>query len=913
MSIRTFLLTLGGLGAAVLFATASGNTAHGDDPAAAPQELIPVSQRFAPGDVAEEPSFQRHVGPLFGRLGCNGRSCHGSFQGRGGFRLSLFGYDFKADHESLVKGDKPRVNIASPLESLILVKPTSEDLHEGGERYKKDSWEYNVFRRWVEGGAKFDPAKDHQKLVRLEVTPSEILFRQAGETVQLKAVAVWPDGTREDVTPLCRFVTNSEQVGKITETGLVTATEPGDTHVVISYDNAVVPVPVIRPVSDKFGDKYPQVATFNKVDEFVIEKLRKLGVVPSDLASDAEFFRRVSLDLTGTLPTSSEVEAFLADTSSQKRAAKIDELLNSPAYAAWWTTKLCDYTGNNDRALNNTMPIQGSTSQLWYDWIYKRLSENAPYDKIVEGIVLAKSRKDGQTYAQYCEEMSGLYHPNSESKFADRDSMPFYWARNNLRQSEERAIGFAYTFLGIRIQCAQCHKHPFDQWSKDDFDAFKGFFTRVQFSQNGARDKETQEQYKEIMAQLEISADKKNGGNDIRRALPEKLKQGKTVPFGELFVMAPAPQARPRPDNGKPNRNRPPAPQAKARILGGEDMNLNEVADARTPLMDWLRGKDNPYFARAFVNRVWASYFNVGIVQPADDLSLANPPSNKPLLDYLSAGFIEHNFDIKWLHREILNSRTYQLTWQPNETNAKDERNFSRAVPRRLPAEVAYDAIQMATASDSKAATMRADLNGRAISIPGASAQNRGNRGGNNAGFALTVFGRNIRESNCDCDRSMEASLLQTVFLQNDNQVLAQISGGKDTFAEELSKKLQPQLDPNKRAQQVAEIGKEVAKLKVRIERVTKDDDKEQLERLQTRLAELTKTLDELTAEPKAEPMENAPELVKQVYLRTLSRYPSPEEMTRCTEYLASASSPLEGAKGLLWTLINTKEFIVNH
>jgi hypothetical protein len=377
-----------------------------------------------------------------------------------------------------------------------------------------------------------------------------------------------------------------------------------------------------------------------------------------------------------------------------------------------------------------------------------------------------------------------------------------------------------------------------------------------------------------------------------------------------LYVIAPREQPR-RPNNNNPNRKGVPTPQARARILGGEDININEVADARSPLMDWLRSKDNPYFARAFVNRVWASYFNVGIVQPADDLSLANPPSNKPLLDYLAAGFIEHGFDMKWLHREILNSRTYQLTWQPNETNAKDERNFSRAVPRRLPAEVAYDALQTATASDAKGATMRSDLKGRAIAIAGSSAQNNGNRAGN-AGFALTVFGRNIRESNCDCDRSMDASLLQTVFLQNDNQVLTQISGGKDTWTDDLAKKFRPKADPNKKAQDVANVGREVEKIKVRIERVTKDDNKEQLERLQARLAELTKNLNDLTAvEPDV--AFNAPELVKQAYLRTLSRYPSADEMTRCTEYLASASSPVEGAKGLLWTLLNTKEFIVNH
>ena len=226
--------------AGLLLAARAGLAASGD-------VLPPVNQRFADGNVTEEPNFQRHVSPLFGRLGCNGRSCHGSFQGRGGFRLSLFGYDFKADHEELLKGDPKRANADKPLESLILVKPTDADMHEGGLRYKKGGWEYHVFRRWLEGGAKFDEA-DQQKLVTLDVQPAEILFASLGETVQLKAVAVWPHGTREDVTPLCRFQSNDDQVATIDQQGVVTAAKPGDTHVVAFYDKAVVPVPVVRPV-----------------------------------------------------------------------------------------------------------------------------------------------------------------------------------------------------------------------------------------------------------------------------------------------------------------------------------------------------------------------------------------------------------------------------------------------------------------------------------------------------------------------------------------------------------------------------------------------------------------------------------------------------------------------------------------
>jgi hypothetical protein len=869
----------------------------------------PVTQRFAADGVQEVPSFQRHVSPLFGRLGCNGRACHGSFQGRGDFRLSLFGYDFKADHDELLKGEPQRANSQKPLESLILVKPTDADMHEGGLRYKKGGWEYHVFRRWLEGGAKF-AEDDVQKLVALELSPAEIVFQSAGEEVQLKAVAVWPDGTREDVTPLCRFQSNSEQVAKITADGLVTATEPGDTHVVVSYDNAVVPVPVIRPVSDQVGDKYPEVATPTKIDELVVQKLKKLGMVPSDLAGDAEFLRRVSLDLAGTLPTAAEVEAFLADESPGKRAAKIDQLLETPAYAAWWTTRLCDYTGNNDQKLNQNQlgGNRGGPTQQWYDWVYQRVEKNVPYDQIVEGIVMGTSRAPGESYTDFCASMSKLYHPNTETKFADRPTLPYYWARTGFRTTEERAIGFAYTFLGIRIQCAQCHKHPFDQWAKADFDAFEPFFGRVQLLAQGARTPETQEEYRKMLADLGVEMGQRPNNQDLRRTLVAKLNDGATIPFPEIAVT----EARQPPRNNR-NRNAPP-PVVKGRVLGGEEINLNQFEDYRTPLMEWLRSKDNPYFARAFVNRVWANYFNVGIVQPPDDMSLANPPSNKALLDYLAQGFIEHGFDMKWVHREICNSRTYQLSWRPNDTNAKDERNFARAVPRRLAAEVAVDALNAAVASDEKAATMLADVKGRAINVPGSNA--RANQGGNsgNTGFALQVFGRSIRESNCDCDRSMDASLLQTVYLQNDNAVLTAINGGRDTWIGQISKGGGRRNDagpPNERI----DVGRELNRMKERLARAKADGNEEQIKRFEARLKQLDEMADSrqrATAAPEEITLDNVA-LIRQAYLRTLSRNPTPEEIDRCQQFLASAASPADGARGLLWTLINTKEFIVNH
>ncbi|HMC11722.1 MAG TPA: DUF1549 domain-containing protein, partial [Pirellulaceae bacterium] len=619
---------------------------------AAGETAPPIRERFATSDVTEEPSFQRHVSPLFGRLGCNGRSCHGSFQGRGGFRLSLFGYDFKADHEELLKGEPLRANKDKPLESLILVKPTDADMHEGGQRYKPGGWEYYVFRRWLEAGAKYDE-KNVQRIVNLEVTPAEILYSQPGEKVQLKAVAVWPDGTREDVTCLCRFTSNSDQVATITADGLVTATDPGDTHVVVAYDSAVIAVPVIRPVSQLTGDRYPQVPTPTKIDELVVQKLKKLGEVPSDLSADGEFLRRVSLDLTGTLPTAAEVEQFLADASPTKRADKIEQLLKTPAYAAWWTTRLCDWTGNNDTKFNNFGTLRTGAAQQWYDWTYKRIGENMPYDKLVEGMVTAVSRNPGESYADFCAAMTKIETSGGKESFADRPQMPYFWARNNLAKAEEKAIGFAYSFLGIRIQCAQCHKHPFDQWSKDDFDDFRNFFGSVASTVNGPpRIPAALEDYQKIVKDLELENSGLNG-NQLRQRFIQLLGQGKTVPFAEIYTTKADPKKRPP----MAKKNGEGATGHLARVLGGDEVDLTKIEDARQPVMDWLRSKDNPYFAKAFVNRVWANYFNVGIVEPPDDLSLANPPSNRALLEYLAQGFVEHGFDMQWVHREICNSR----------------------------------------------------------------------------------------------------------------------------------------------------------------------------------------------------------------------------------------------------------------
>lgn len=675
-------------------------------PASAAEVIRPIDQRFAAADVEESPSFRRHVLPLMGRLGCNGRACHGSFQGQGDFRLSLFGYDFDADLEAIAGGESPRVDLKHPKQSLVLQKPTMQVDHGGEKRMEVDSWQYRVFAKWIEDGAK-GLATDEAEFDRLEVIPREIVFRKPGETVQLKVIAHWTDGTREDVTSICRFRTNDDATAAIDEEGRAKIIGKGDTHVVAFYDNGVVPVQVILPVSNLVGKKYPKVPTPTKIDDLVVTKLQKLGIVPSELCSDDEFLRRVSLDLTGTPPTPDEIKAFMADTSPDKRAKKIDELLASPAYSAWWATKLSDYTGNNDAyAAENTFRREQGTQ--WYEWIERRVRENVPYDEIVEGIVLATSRKPDQSFEDYCEEMSAYYRSKDPADFSQRETMPHFWSKNNARQPKDKALSFAYSFLGTRLQCAECHKHPFDQWTKQDFDQFTAFFNGIQYNtRSGDRD--------EFREMSDKYVDKSKTGNQQRQGLAQAAKDGKVVPWREVFVDAS--RSAPRRNNG--NQNRTAGRVITPKLLGGEEVVASEYGDPRAALMEWMRDKGNPYFAKAFVNRVWSNYFNVGIIEPPDDMNLANPPSNEPLLDYLTDGFVSHDYDMKWLHREIASSRTYQLSWRTNETNTHDLKNFSHQVVRRLPAEVAYDAIQHATASDEAMLAMHTELDDRYIGIKG--------------------------------------------------------------------------------------------------------------------------------------------------------------------------------------------------
>lgn len=885
----------------------------------------PLSERFAATDVEEVPDFQKHVVPLMGRLGCNGRACHGSFQGRGGFQLSLFGYDFQGDHEALLDEATGRVDVDDVAESLILAKPSDADLHEGGKRFNLDSWQYNVLRRWIESGANYKDASV-QKLTRLEVTPSEVLFRGNHEAVDLKAIAHWEDGSTEDVTELCRFSSNDDAIAAIDEFGHLAAGEKGDTHVVVYYDNAVVPVPVMQPVGPvTAGTDYSQ-----PIDRLVQEKLDKLGIVPAGTCTDAEFIRRVSLDVTGILPSADAVRDFLADSSPDKREQLIHRLLDSPGYAAWWATRFSDWTGNSNEQLNNVLPVRNAATRLWYEWLRSRLDSNMPYDEIVEGIVTAESREPGEDYIAYCKTMTQICQPGNESDYAERQGLPMFWARRNFQKPEDRAIGFAYTFLGIRIECAQCHKHPFDQWSKNDFEEFSELFSLIRYSQNqvAPEDKKAREKLLE-----ELTGGKKLRGGDLRRVIYKAAQDGKAVPFGELvFNNAAGERARKaRAAAKKRGRKLPEIKIPTGKILGQvEPLALNK--DPRGELMEWLRTDDNPYFAKAIINRVWSNYFGAGIVDPTDDMNLANPPVNAPLLDYLAQEFIRNDFDLKWLHREIVMSETYQRSSETNSTNVMDRSNFSHHVPRRLPAEVVYDAVVLATGSDKHASQLRGELTEMAIAegVP---------RQRNQQDFALEVFGQSIRESNCDCDRSNSPSLLQSIYLRNDADIHKRLSDRDGWVAQACSElgvagpqSSDPRAVANERRadgyrkqflNRVRQFGQLPEAREEKMLAALRKEHKRLVTRFESIGYDVPK-LDELLEDPKSwsslelvapskADQRSMESLVEEAYLRTLSRYPDQEETEISVAFINDSETPAEGVQSLLWALVNTKEFIITH
>jgi hypothetical protein len=719
------------------------------------------------GGRVEKVDFERHVMGLFGRAGCNSGSCHGSFQGRGGFRLSLFGYDPDKDYLALTREALGRrVNTADPDNSLLLLKAIGAVDHGGGRRFGRGDWQYRVFREWIAAGAPWTAGSGAVKSIA--VTPPELALARPGTAGQLAVKATFADGSQEDITPFCEFRTNDDAVAEVSSIGEVKGLRAGDTAIIVSYRGNVLPVRVMVPYAAADGFKYPQVPEVNYVDQYVFAKLRRLNIVPSGPADDAEFLRRVSIDTIGSLPTPEEVRAFVADKDPKKREKKIDQLLAHPLHAALWATKFCDITGNNTDALENPQQTRAKRSQMWHDWLRKRFAEDRPYDEIIRGILCATSR-EGKSPEDWVKEEKSLEEAMDkgfDNNYADRPTLDLFWRRQQPVTIDQWGEKTAAAFMGVRLECAQCHKHPFDRWTQSDYRAFANVYVPVAFGISP----ESKELVTKENAERQKAAQTK-GKNQLPPLREVFVNNGGTLPGGKGQAQG---KALPNPDTGKPL---PP------KCPGGPLVVTKAGEDPREKVFEWLRSPDNPWFARAFVNRVWGHYFGVGIVDPVDNFSLANPPSNPALLDALAKDFIDHKYDVRAIERTVLLSRTYQLSSDTNATNKLDRNNYSHSYLRPMMAEVVVDVLNDALGVPEDFGKDVARPGARAIEVGSSRVAN------GNLNYAFRIFGRPPRTTACDCERAMEPALPQKLFFMVDQAVLTKVRAPKGRLQQLLDSK----------------------------------------------------------------------------------------------------------------------------
>ena len=694
------------------------------------------------GTVIKTVDFEKHIVGLFGRSGCNLGSCHGSFQGKNGFRLSLFGYEAEKDGISVSREmNGRRIDLNNPDNSLLLLKAMGLTEHAGGRKFSAGSWQHKLIKDWIVQGAPL--TKGSGEIKSLDVTPKEIPFNKPGEKINLKVMVSFADGTSENITALSEFRTLDDGVAEVSPSGLVTSNRAGDTSIIVAYRGTVFPVRAMVPLDVKPGYKYPSVPEVNYIDKLVFSKLKRLNIEPSGLSGDAEFLRRITIDVIGTLPSPNDIRAFVADKDTNKRTKKIDELLKHPMHAALWATKLSDITGNNTDAIENPQNLRVKKSQMWHDWLRKRVAENMTYDKIVEGVLCATSR-DGESPEDYVVKVNKLDEELTKGfveSYAGKPTLDLFWRKQGAVTLDQWGEKTAAAFMGVRLECAQCHKHPFDRWTQADYRSYANVFTQLAYGASPEAKK---------LIDAENAERKKNatGTNNnnisiVKEVYLTSVVAGKGGSKGLTH----------------PETNLPLVPKA----LGGPEIKMEAGVDARRKLFEWLKTPDNPYFARSFVNRVWGHYFGVGIVDPLDDFSIANPPSNPALLDALAKDFIDSGFDIRKLEKTILLSRVSNLTHVPNETNRLDDNNYSHCFIRPMMAEVVVDVLCAATGMVENFGA-EAPKSARAIEV-GASRVN------SSISYAFRIFGRPPRSAACDCERSMEPALPQKLYLMADTNL----------------------------------------------------------------------------------------------------------------------------------------------
>ncbi|HEX4129312.1 MAG TPA: DUF1549 domain-containing protein [Pirellulales bacterium] len=656
--------------------------------------------------------FVQDVAPALAKLGCNQGTCHGAAQGKNGFKLSLRGYDPIFDVRALTDDlAGRRVNPASPDDSLMLLKASASVPHMGGQLTRPGQAYYELLRTWITQGARLN--RNSPKVARIEVFPKDPVVSRIGDRQQVRVLASYADGQVRDVTQEAFVESGNTEVATASRFGLMTAIRRGEAAVLVRYEGAYAAT-TLTVMGDRTGFVWSEPETWGRVDELVAKKWQRMKIQPSALAGDAEFIRRIYLDLTGLPPTADQVRAFLADNTAgddaktrANRDALIDKLVGSPAFVEYWTNKWADLLQVNRKFLGP------EGAKAYRGWIRQQVDANVPYDKFVHSILTA----------------SGSNHENPAASYY-----------KILREPAPTMENTTHLFLAVRFNCNKCHDHPFERWTQDQYYQTAAYF-----------------------AQVGLKTDPGSKGATIGGTAVEGAK-----PLYEIVSDLPTGDV----THERTGQIAPPKFPFECKF------EAPEKASRREELADWLTSSDNQYFARSYVNRLWGYLFGVGIIEPIDDLRAGNPPSNPELLDYLTQQFLESDLDVRAMMKLIVKSRTYQLAFVTNKWNEDDKINYSHSTPRRLPAEVLYDTVYASTGATSnfpgvKAGTRAAELPDSGVELP--------------SGF-LATFGRPVRESACECERSTGLQLGPVMALISGPTIAEAIGDPKNAVAALVAK-----------------------------------------------------------------------------------------------------------------------------
>ncbi|MBG89009.1 MAG: cell surface protein [Verrucomicrobiales bacterium] len=562
-------------------------------------------------------SFYQDIVPVFTKASCNTGGCHGAASGKDGFMLSLFGYDPDGDYHRVTREQVGRrINLALPDDSLILEKGAGRVTHTGGKLFDQDSKLYQTVRAWIADGAKKDPSTV-AKVIGVEIYPVQAVLKGKGSTQKLTIRAKYSDGTDRDISDMAAYITNNDLAADVKQDGTLVAGEPGEAFVMARYDAFTVGAQVLV-IPDTENFQWPNTPENNFVDTLVHNKLKKIRVTPSGLCDDKTFVRRAYIDIVGQLPKPDVVKAFVENKDAKKRDKLVDELIERPEFNDIWVMKFAELL--QIRTDNNRFLYK--SAYQYFEWLKERFQENMPLDDIVKKLITA----NGDTFV------------NPAANFYKVEQTPLKLSENT-----------AQIFMGMRIQCAQCHNHPFDRWTMDDYYAFQAFFAQI---------------------------GRKRGVDTRSSVVYNRRSGGVRHPVGNKDM--------------------------KPKFLGAEVPEIKSGEDRRAILAEWLASPRNPWFAKNMANVVWAHFFGKGIVEPVDDVRISNPPSNPELLAELGKRFSDSKYNFRELVANICKSRTYQLAAVSNESNQLDTRNFSKGYIRRIRAEVLLDVINQVTDAPDK-------------------------------------------------------------------------------------------------------------------------------------------------------------------------------------------------------------------